>query len=404
MTQVTNETLKALLTPFPESDISWRVGKTFSDGDKGQALPYISARAVQTRLDEVVGPGNWRNSFVEIFNNGKFAAVRCGIAIKVDGEWVEKFDTAPYDEIGALKDEVSRSMAFKGVYSDAEKRSAVQWGIGRYLYAFQAPWVALDDKQALVTVPRLPSAFLPEVEAVVRREEEERERAAVEKSNADATAEKARKSREAAEAVLKGTNASKATPSDVQAQASQDAAPSDGSEKTVNDFKEPVVEQNTKETAPEKGPVPSKSLAESSSQETPPQDTSRADRESEIVDRMLGSKPSASSAPAPSPSPSPAPAPAPAAANAQSSQSNGEFKPAGNDVLASTDEVPEGFPPGLYKSELALILDIVSRFPKNHPAQLRAYINSKGKTKLSSAAVVFLNEKLDAYVAQAQPA
>ena len=45
--------LSKLREPFPPSEIECRVGATNSDKTKGIALPYITNRAEQNRLDDV---------------------------------------------------------------------------------------------------------------------------------------------------------------------------------------------------------------------------------------------------------------------------------------------------------------------------------------------------------------
>lgn len=156
---MTTQNLKSLGEPLPSTSISWRVGFKNEDKTRGQALPYIDARVVQNRLDEVVGPGAWKNRFQEVVIGDRLVAVRCALSVKVDGEWVEKEDAAQLNG----NDEKS-DLAIKGVYSDALKRAAVQWGIGRYLYAFNAPWVDLDERGYLMQVPGLPQELLPEGE------------------------------------------------------------------------------------------------------------------------------------------------------------------------------------------------------------------------------------------------
>ena len=157
---MTNTDLKKLREPFPAAQISWRVGFHNEAKTEGQALPYIDARVVENRLDDVIGPESWRNTFVEVIVNGKLVAVRCALGIKVNGEWVEKEDAAPFDTSDS-----GRELALKGVYSDALKRAAVQWGVGRYLYGYKAPVVALtDDGRHLAEIPTLPDEFLPENE------------------------------------------------------------------------------------------------------------------------------------------------------------------------------------------------------------------------------------------------
>lgn len=165
MTQTTTNPLQLLTAPFPAATIAWRVGQTTKDKKRGQALPYIDARAVQKRLDEAVGPGNWKTQYKP---SPIEKSIICEIAIRVEGEWVGKEDGAQLDTFsddaaeGASSS--AREVAIKGAYSDAFKRAAVMWGVGRYLYDYEAQWVELDDYRRLKTIPRLPDWALPENE------------------------------------------------------------------------------------------------------------------------------------------------------------------------------------------------------------------------------------------------
>lgn len=117
-----------LTAPIAPDRVSWRVGSTTGDKTKGMALAYIDARDVMQRLDEVCGPAGWQCRYSHA--NGKTV---CDIGIKCDAEWVWKAD-------GAGDSDVEKE---KGALSDAFKRAAVRWGIGRYLYDLDSPWVRL---------------------------------------------------------------------------------------------------------------------------------------------------------------------------------------------------------------------------------------------------------------------
>jgi hypothetical protein len=119
-----------LAEPFPADIVSWRVGSMNKDKTKGMALAYIDARDVMTRLDQVVGPAGWQAAYPHA--NGKTI---CSIGIKHDGEWIWKSNGAGDTDIEAEK----------GAISDAFKRAAVLWGIGRYLYDLPSPWVAVNQ-------------------------------------------------------------------------------------------------------------------------------------------------------------------------------------------------------------------------------------------------------------------
>ena len=56
MWQKTPEELRAVLSaPFSSSDIEWRVSATNAEKTKGLAVPYVTNRAIQNRLDDTVG-------------------------------------------------------------------------------------------------------------------------------------------------------------------------------------------------------------------------------------------------------------------------------------------------------------------------------------------------------------
>lgn len=127
------DVFKKLAAPFPKEAISWRAQSLTKDKSKAQALAYIDARDVQDRLDAVVGPGNWQNRYPH--TQGKTV---CEIGIRVDGEWIWKADGAGDTDVEAEK----------GALSDAFKRAAVKWGVGRYLYDMTVPWVPCEVNDA----------------------------------------------------------------------------------------------------------------------------------------------------------------------------------------------------------------------------------------------------------------
>jgi hypothetical protein len=142
------ELMKELQKPFYPDEIEFRVGSTNKEKTKGLALAYVTNRAIQDRLDNIFGPYGWKNEFREWKQNSQL----CGISVKVDDEWITKWDGA----------DDSNMEATKGGLSDAMKRAAYQWGIGRYLYKLPDVWVPLKDGKYLEHEPKLPSWALPE--------------------------------------------------------------------------------------------------------------------------------------------------------------------------------------------------------------------------------------------------
>lgn len=122
-----------LKAEFPREAVSWRAQNVTKDGSKAMALAYIDARDVMDRLDAICGPSGWQCRYSHA--NGKTV---CDIAIKCGEEWVWKADGAGDSDIEAEK----------GALSDAFKRAAVRWGIGRYLYHLESPWVPCESYDA----------------------------------------------------------------------------------------------------------------------------------------------------------------------------------------------------------------------------------------------------------------
>lgn len=149
MTEMTM--FEALAAPFPPEAVSWRVGSSNKKklqretgnqnvkATKGQVLAYLNARDVMDRLDEVCGPGGWQCRYSHADRK-----TICDLGIKIDGEWVWKADGAGESDIEAEK----------GALSDALKRAAVRWGVGRYLYHIASPWVDLDEREQITDKDR----------------------------------------------------------------------------------------------------------------------------------------------------------------------------------------------------------------------------------------------------------
>jgi hypothetical protein len=150
----------ALREFFEPDEIEWRVQQSGEKNGRVWAacVPYVTNRAIQTRLDEVVGPGRWKNEFCP----GPGGGVLCGLSIRVGVEWVTKWDGAENTGVEGVK----------GGLSSAMKRAAVQWGIGRYLYGLEETFARVHEggrmrgktrggKAFRWDPPALPAAVLP---------------------------------------------------------------------------------------------------------------------------------------------------------------------------------------------------------------------------------------------------
>ena len=134
-----------LKAPFRPDEIEYRI--TATANGKGLAVAYIQNRAIQNRLDEVMGFNNWKNEF-SVIDKGKI----CGLSLRINDEWITKYDGASDTNIASTK----------GGISDSMKRAAVQWGIGRYLYRLPAQWVKVDGNKKILERPKLPNWALPD--------------------------------------------------------------------------------------------------------------------------------------------------------------------------------------------------------------------------------------------------
>ena len=145
-----DEILRKLSEPFPVDAIHWRVGATNKEKTKGIGLAYIDARDVMDRLDEVVGCDAWQDAYVET-NKGRML---CALAVRINGEWITKSDGAGDTDVEGEK----------GGISDAFKRAAVKFGVGRYLYRLPNTWYPIKARgrsYVLSGNPPLPEWAVP---------------------------------------------------------------------------------------------------------------------------------------------------------------------------------------------------------------------------------------------------
>ncbi len=126
MNKSPEQIIKELQAPFKDKDIEYKVGATNKEKTMGLALFYVQARAIQRRLDEVIGFTNWRVSYKEV--QGGFL---CCLSLRVNGEWITKEDGAQVTEYESVKGGISS--AFKRVASSG-------FAIGRYLYDSESSW------------------------------------------------------------------------------------------------------------------------------------------------------------------------------------------------------------------------------------------------------------------------
>ncbi len=114
-------------------------------GEKCKVLvfTYVQARAIQNRLDGVLGGNNW----YDCYSAGPAGGVICSLSLRINGEWITKQGMAENTQIEAVK----------GGESEAFKRAAYKWSIGRYLYEMPEKWCEAVVKGKGVVLTERPS-------------------------------------------------------------------------------------------------------------------------------------------------------------------------------------------------------------------------------------------------------
>ncbi|HLZ25247.1 MAG TPA: Rad52/Rad22 family DNA repair protein [Ktedonobacterales bacterium] len=146
-----DEIARQLREPFDPKDVDFRVqGRANEQTGRAQAVAYIDARAVQDRLDVVVGAGNWSFDWQPlVIDKGEVMVAKGTVTI---------FGVAKSDAGSASNFEQSL-----GAVSHCFKRAAVHWGVGRYLYNLPMAWVSVEKGG------RIPEPVLRELRAKLPR-------------------------------------------------------------------------------------------------------------------------------------------------------------------------------------------------------------------------------------------
>lgn len=140
----------SLTAPFLPTEVKFKPQSV--KGNRALALAYIDCRVIQDRLDDVLGVHNWMDEY-EILTDG---SVMCRLKLRLNGEWVVKTD------VGSPSEQPDVGDRLKAAFSDALKRAAVKFGIGRYLYRLPAVWCDYDpQKRAFSGTPQLPAWAIP---------------------------------------------------------------------------------------------------------------------------------------------------------------------------------------------------------------------------------------------------
>jgi hypothetical protein len=145
---------EALAAPFDHADVKFL--PSVVKGNRCLAMAYVSARTVMDRLDDVLGAENWRDEY-QVLPGG---SVLCRLSCRVGGKWIAKAD------VGSPSEQPDEGDRLKAAFSDALKRAAVKWGVGRFLYRLPAVWCDYDPvKKQITQLPQMPAFGLPKSKA-----------------------------------------------------------------------------------------------------------------------------------------------------------------------------------------------------------------------------------------------
>src|SRR5437763_5581531 len=98
-------------------------------------------------LGNVLGVANWQAHYQLLPDN----SVMCRLRLWAGDRWITKSD------VGSPSEQPDGGDRLKAAFSDALKRAAVKFGIGRYLYRLPQQWVDFDPaKKQFSAPPRLP--------------------------------------------------------------------------------------------------------------------------------------------------------------------------------------------------------------------------------------------------------
>src|ERR671930_2061796 len=141
---------QALAAPFEPGEVKWKAQVV--SGNRALAVAFVDARVIQDRLDDVLGVMGWQDSY-ECLPDG---AVVCRLRIRLGAEWITK------EDVGGQSEQPDEGDRRKAAFSDAQKRAAVKFGIGRYLYRLPSQWVDYDPhKKQFAKQPTLPAFARP---------------------------------------------------------------------------------------------------------------------------------------------------------------------------------------------------------------------------------------------------
>ena len=140
----------ALAEPFERRLLKCKPGAV--KGNQALAMPYLDARDVADRLDQVLSLDGWQDDYEQLADG----AMLCRLRVKIGRSWIVRCG------VGGPSDQPDPGDRKKAAESDALKRAAVKFGVGRYLYRLPKYWLGWDaTRRQFTQQPVLPEWALP---------------------------------------------------------------------------------------------------------------------------------------------------------------------------------------------------------------------------------------------------
>ena len=133
--QIEREVNAILRRPFGSADLEWKLFSTSRDKSVGRVAPYLTARAVQDRLNEGLGYFGWSTEQVM-----GALGISLGLTCHIGDRSITRWGEAGYTTGGGDAD----PGGVKGAASNALKRAGSKFEIGEYLYHLPVLWVPIE--------------------------------------------------------------------------------------------------------------------------------------------------------------------------------------------------------------------------------------------------------------------
>ena len=145
---ITKQEFDAMSAPFSKDALEWRAIQITKNKDKGLAYAYITPRAVMDRFDVIFGSGwSFMNMQLDVIDNQR-VGILCSLTIKGITRVGIGESAIIRNDNGQITNE-----PYKSAGSDAIKRAAMAFGVGRYLYSLPSLWLPINNYRKFTVDP-----------------------------------------------------------------------------------------------------------------------------------------------------------------------------------------------------------------------------------------------------------